>query len=156
MKENTGRMKERLHAIKSLSHLTRRGCGKQLVVCVLITSWRFIMFVSNVPCLHLSIFVTTTCKVFHISWILIWTHPVRKKELQPWYNKTFKCSLQIFQQRMKKTIILPHSILNVCFTFLKQNSWNILAKTWIPWMRLFCVRRYKWMHHDSFSSLFEV
>lgn len=41
------------------SYLIRNGWGKQLVVSVFTTSWRFSKFVSRVPLPHLSIFVTT-------------------------------------------------------------------------------------------------
>lgn len=43
------------------THLTRNGWGKQLVACVFTTSWSWSKWASSVPCLHLSILVTTTC-----------------------------------------------------------------------------------------------
>lgn len=125
-------MKESLPTIKGLSHLTRRGCGKQLVVCVLITSWRFSMFVSNVPCLHLSIFVTSTCK--NVS-LIVNSNPnpscqkeqfVAALEQQNFSNVHYRYSDNLSQQLMKKTIILPHCVLNVCFlrTFIQKPEFH--------------------------------
>lgn len=52
---------------KRESHLTRKGWGKQLEVCVLTTSWRFNKFVRRTPLPHLSIFVTTICMTTHFE-----------------------------------------------------------------------------------------
>lgn len=42
------------------SHLTRKGCGKQLTVCVM-ASWSCSRLVNSTPWRHLSILVTTIC-----------------------------------------------------------------------------------------------